>query len=143
MVRPMNQSSPLPKIGITQNLDQRIKDIQAMSPTKLRLIVAMVVKNQEVETFLHRKFDEFRSHGEWFQIPQSKCIFINELGKKCVELIEQPDCEKSKLYHEQEEKLSIATSWDDFCDFILAVGDSEIRDTEQANENQRTTPSTN
>jgi hypothetical protein len=103
----------------------------------------MVVKNQEVETFLHRKFDEFRSHGEWFQIPQSKCIFINELGKKCVELIEQPDCEKSKLYHEQEEKLSIATSWDDFCDFILAVGDSEIRDTEQANENQRTTPSTN
>jgi hypothetical protein len=35
------------------------------------------------------------------------------------------------------------TSWDDFCDFILAVGDSEIRDTEQANENQRTTPSTN
>jgi hypothetical protein len=60
------------KIGITQNVRQRLKDIRAMCSTNLRLILCVPAIGQEVELFLHREFDRFRLHGEWFAIPRGR-----------------------------------------------------------------------
>lgn len=53
------------KIGTTKNLAKRIADIQRMSPVPLRVLWTYP-GGHEVESYLHRHFKAFRSHGEWF-----------------------------------------------------------------------------
>jgi hypothetical protein len=67
------------KIGITQNLKQRFKEIQTTCPTRLRVIFSFYTISQEVERYLHRVFERYRLHGEWFAIPNYKMGLINSL----------------------------------------------------------------
>jgi len=62
------------KIGISQNFNKRFKEIQSMSPTKLRL------------------------HGEWFLIPEGMDGLIVDLGSKAGELQSQSPFEKEKIF---------------------------------------------
>lgn len=54
------------KIGLTSNLDERLKALQASSPVLLRVV--RVIKNASLETErnLHNQFNAHRLHGEWF-----------------------------------------------------------------------------
>lgn len=54
----------LVKIGRAMRPDDRIRDIQAMSPVKLQLIA--IVPGPELERRWHVEFRKARRHGEWF-----------------------------------------------------------------------------
>lgn len=57
------------KLGITNNIDRRFRDIQAMSPTELRLIARIPLWCKEdaftFETYWKQAFAGEFAHGEW------------------------------------------------------------------------------
>lgn len=53
------------KIGRSNAPQRRLSQIQTMSPVPLQLLWTRG-GNHETETYLHRRFAKFRSHGEWF-----------------------------------------------------------------------------
>jgi len=59
------------KIGRTTDPDQRMKQLQAHSPAKL-VYVKIVEAHQSLESSLHRQFAKYRSHGEWFELPEER-----------------------------------------------------------------------
>jgi hypothetical protein len=89
------------KIGITQNLDQRVKEIQAMSPTELNVVCSFIVEGQDVERFFHRLFDKYRLHGEWFEIPSSEFLGIHELEEELSKLLKQTQDERRNILEEK------------------------------------------
>ncbi len=86
------------KIGISQNFNKRFKEIQSMSPTKLRSLVRFPTIGQGLEVFLHNHFKEYRLHGEWFLIPEGMDGLIVDLGSKAGELQSQSPFEKEKIF---------------------------------------------
>lgn len=54
------------KIGFTQNIDERMKAIQATSPTQIELI-GTLPGSLRLEREIHERFKHARAHGEWFQ----------------------------------------------------------------------------
>lgn len=53
------------KIGLSINPEKRFKTIQNCSPVKLKLLGT--IKGDDVlEYLLHKRFERFRLHGEWF-----------------------------------------------------------------------------
>jgi hypothetical protein len=58
----------LTKIGLTTDLDERLRMLQAASPVALTLML-VIEGGREVERKLHAQFDAFRRHGEWFALP--------------------------------------------------------------------------
>lgn len=59
--------SGLVKIGVAGNPEQRLRQIQMMSPEPLRIIHTMP-GGEPVERELHSRFSGLRSHGEWFRL---------------------------------------------------------------------------
>lgn len=58
-------ATKLIKIGVTNNLDARIKTLQRFSPGKLVLLASLPgTKGREAR--LHALFKHARTHGEWF-----------------------------------------------------------------------------
>lgn len=74
------------KIGITDDVESRVGDIQRMSPSKLNIIAVFASDGNAVEGFFHRTFRNYRIHGEWFepddsmieQIENMKNIYARE-----------------------------------------------------------------
>lgn len=58
------------KIGTTTRPDQRIKDIQTMSPVPIE-VLALMPGGRAEEAALHRHFSGLRTHGEWFDFGES------------------------------------------------------------------------
>jgi hypothetical protein len=54
------------KIGVTDNLDRRFAEIQAMSPAMLEIIRRVDDLNMAVEQDVHELCRGHLSHGEWF-----------------------------------------------------------------------------
>jgi hypothetical protein len=54
------------KIGLTENPPLRLAHIQACCPVPVRF-VAIVLGDSSDEALLHRRFAEWRLHGEWFR----------------------------------------------------------------------------
>lgn len=54
------------KIGLANNVDSRLRDIQACSPIPLHVLHKLSGASREVETSLHVRFGKDRLHGEWF-----------------------------------------------------------------------------
>lgn len=61
------KESPLVKIGTTDNVKRRLREIQNMCPVKLR-VLWQTVGNEQLERALHRRFRPWRKHGEWFDL---------------------------------------------------------------------------
>ncbi len=58
------------KIGLARrDVDQRLTSIQAMSPEEID-VYACVLGTLAFERKLHAIFDEFRAHGEWFDLTE-------------------------------------------------------------------------
>ena len=58
------------KIGVTKNLEKRIKALQTGNSTKLDLIMTYETEYPfRLETMLHRKFEQYRENNEWFGLP--------------------------------------------------------------------------
>lgn len=56
----------LVKIGQAWNLRRRFRNLCNSSPVPLQL-AAYSLEGAEVEAMLHKDFDPFRAHGEWFR----------------------------------------------------------------------------
>lgn len=57
----------LVKIGTTDNLWKRVKQLQGMSPKKLEPLLFWICRSgKSVEAALHALFRDYRKHGEWF-----------------------------------------------------------------------------
>ena len=59
------------KIGVTENLACRVKTMQNGSPVRLVVYARLDLATKDaallVESELHKRFAEHRSHGEWFE----------------------------------------------------------------------------
>ncbi|MDX2557636.1 GIY-YIG nuclease family protein [Streptomyces stelliscabiei] len=60
-------TSPLVKIGWTDNPERRLRHLQTGSPVPLQLL-ALFEGGSIVEAELHRRFADKRRHGEWFDL---------------------------------------------------------------------------
>jgi len=57
------------KIGITNNVNSRIKGIQTSHSKKLEVVISQkVLNNTRLEGFLHNKYKDNRLSGEWFNL---------------------------------------------------------------------------
>lgn len=63
------------KIGITTNLDNRLRTFQTASPVRLR-VLRTEPGGRKRELQLHRRFRSHRMEGEWFQ-PQPVLAYIH------------------------------------------------------------------
>ena len=54
------------KIGTTANLDKRISALSGACGVRLELIRIFAHAGPRVEKWLHKRFAEHRTHGEWF-----------------------------------------------------------------------------
>lgn len=56
------------KIGITNNIDTRIKTLQTGNPEPIKLeYIEERYKPHKAETYLHHKFQKYQVSGEWFE----------------------------------------------------------------------------
>lgn len=70
------------KIGHSNNLDRRIKEISPKLPFSLDLVHSIWTDDRrELEAWLHRKFDLKRKEGEWFELDESDLDFCKRLGE--------------------------------------------------------------
>lgn len=58
------------KIGVTADLDQRLKSLQAACPVSLRVARFFEGWTVDDERALHARFAGSRLHGEWFRLPR-------------------------------------------------------------------------
>lgn len=72
-------AGPFLKIGKTSGApDSRIKELQTGCPFPMQL-VAHLPGGLRKERELHRKFDEYRAHGEWFRHEGRLAAFVQSL----------------------------------------------------------------
>jgi len=91
------------KIGITQNLDQRLKEIQANCPTQLRLVFSFPTVGQDVERCLHKQFECYRLHGEWFSIPHGEMYLLQSIENDYESRMDpSSDCNRDGIYEDME-----------------------------------------
>lgn len=70
------------KIGITNDVDKRLKALQAYSPTKLKILAVINLPDcLTVEKRLHKLLKVHNSHGEWFTY-ESEVLNIISLMKQ-------------------------------------------------------------
>ena len=55
----------LVKIGLAQEPEKRLRELQSGSPVRLS-IIRVIQGGHETESWLHRHFAALRQHGEWF-----------------------------------------------------------------------------
>jgi len=74
------------KIGITKDPEQRLDTLQGSSPRQLTLITAILVPNaRDVEEELHERYSRYNTHGEWFDLPDSRIEdAVEQLGERCL-----------------------------------------------------------
>lgn len=89
------------KIGITQNVESRINQMQTGNSVQLKLERAISFKSesyrpriQEIEKAFHERFSTIRSAGEWFILKQEH---LSEANTMIDGLIEHFDMECSVL----------------------------------------------
>jgi predicted GIY-YIG superfamily endonuclease len=54
------------KIGYTNNINRRIKNLQQGNPNKL-VLLGLMTGTRDTERALHEKFAKYRLEGEWFR----------------------------------------------------------------------------
>lgn len=75
------QAGPYYKIGRSNDIDQRIKQLSTLPPFDLNLLHALWCDNcLQVERWLHDKFGDKRIRGEWFTLTPDDLDFVMQLG---------------------------------------------------------------
>ena len=68
------------KIGMTQNINQRINNLRAVVPVTFRVLHLIECSNmRQAENTLHRKFSEKRLVGEWFALTYEDIEYIQSI----------------------------------------------------------------
>ena len=59
------------KIGVTKDLNKRMKNLQTGNTCELDLIFSFKTEYPyRLESMLHRKFEQYREKNEWFALPK-------------------------------------------------------------------------
>ena len=68
------------KIGISINPRKRVKDLESAGGAKIKLIwLSPLCSNfLAIETDLHERLQDFRMHGEWFDVPFQPLVEYGE-----------------------------------------------------------------
>lgn len=65
------------KIGITNDIDKRIKSLQTASPTGLEVVYTINTRFAEIlERHLHTKYNRKQSNLEWFRLSPVEVLDI-------------------------------------------------------------------
>jgi hypothetical protein len=70
------------KIGLTTNIDNRLKGLQTASPIPMKAIFSKEFENvKDIESTIHDTYTDVRMEGEWFELEDlQECIdYINSL----------------------------------------------------------------
>lgn len=66
------RSGGLIKIGVTSDIDRRLKELQTGQAAELRVVHKIVFDKraiaERVEQLLHSRYAQYRSNGEWFDV---------------------------------------------------------------------------
>lgn len=68
------------KIGMAINVERRLEVLQSMSPVELFVCAIAEYGGASLERVLHRRFDEYRLHGEWFAFADDIRACIDQNG---------------------------------------------------------------
>ncbi|MBD0344566.1 MAG: GIY-YIG nuclease family protein [Coleofasciculus sp. Co-bin14] len=61
------------KIGIAKDVAERLRNLQTGNPIEIALVSASFFENApRFETRLHEAFSDYRTRGEWFELPPGK-----------------------------------------------------------------------
>ena len=78
-----NADSNAIKIGKARDLEKRIRSLQTVSPSRLKLLKATQVTDEKeaslLESSLHRKFAHLRITGEWFKAESELLDYLENL----------------------------------------------------------------
>lgn len=74
------ENTNLYKIGVSQNINRRLKDISNSMPFNVNLIFSLNVKNTyDLESKLHNMYSEFYIKNEWFELGINEIFNIIKL----------------------------------------------------------------
>ena len=80
---PKNGSEQLYKIGRTSNMQNRMRNLQTGSPTKLEVVKFIQTEDAlTTERKLHDAFRETRIRGEWFALKKGQVRAVKKLMHK-------------------------------------------------------------
>lgn len=67
------RGTDLYKIGISGNINRRLRDISASSPLPILMCFSILIKNpHQQEAFLHKYYSDFYFKNDWFSLSQEK-----------------------------------------------------------------------
>ena len=70
------------KVGITENVEQRLTGIQVGNPAKVELLHSISMSDEEArqaESEIHRMFIKTNLSGEWYQATQFMLDYIRNI----------------------------------------------------------------
>jgi len=78
------------KIGVTKgSIEKRILELQTGNSTELHITNYYKTKYPfRMEKMLHSRFNQYRVHGEWFDLPDSDIINFKEVCDQTTSTIE-------------------------------------------------------
>ncbi|MCT7958858.1 GIY-YIG nuclease family protein [Laspinema palackyanum] len=77
------RSGNLVKIGRTNNLKRRLRQLSTMNSKELELICSISTGDSvTLEKQLHQQFKQFRQHGEWFDLPDESVQWLKSLSER-------------------------------------------------------------
>jgi hypothetical protein len=80
------RSHKLHKIGISRDVEQRLRTIRTMSPSLVFLLHRIPTNDmRRSEQFLHDLFARRREHGEWFRLNPTDVKLICDCKALCFE----------------------------------------------------------
>ena len=69
------------KIGVTTDINQRLRGLSTASPIKIELITVWFYEGyRKLEKYLHTQFHANRLNGEWFQLSEEDISRCNNLA---------------------------------------------------------------
>lgn len=115
------------KIGITSNIYQRLSSFKCDSADEVDVLACIPLdsplQSTAIERYLHKRFDQFRHHGEWYSPVPELCDYITGLAnKRGIDVYQEallwqqqnkPVFNK-KYYSKFSEKELLDTVWNDY-----------------------------
>lgn len=78
------QGTPRYKIGWTKNLEKRLAALKTGCPYPVVPVAAIQDEDPALERVLHRIYDKYRVHGEWFELPTDAVEWLKSAESKDV-----------------------------------------------------------
>lgn len=89
------------KVGIANDPFSRLKSVQTGNPHRLRLLAAIAVPDRSIAVELERAFhsvmDQYRMHGEWFNISPAHASDSLRLNLAAMLHVSGASCEQGQI----------------------------------------------